>query len=195
MLVIISSCKKDDPDPVVIEAEVLADYLEAGAITPKTIAHYITAQELEDGILDGDVYMIDIRGSAKYDVSHIEGAELVAFEDLLTHVEANSAAIGTDDIVIICNTGQTAAYGSALLRLAGYTNTYSLKFGMSSWHTSLDLCYPNRGSQYVNDFVTTAFPKGSENDFPTLDTGFDTGAEILADLIDDLCRLDLEEQP
>ena len=127
LLIITSSCKKDDP---INEAEVLIHHIEA-SITPKTIPSYITAAALQDAMLTGGVYMIDIRSAAHYAVGHIDGAVNVPLADLLTHVEANTAAIGTKDIVVICYSGQSAAWGTSLLRVAGYTQAKSLKFGMS----------------------------------------------------------------
>ena len=82
MLIIVSSCKKEDP---VNEAEVLVKYIEA-SITPKTIPSYITAAALSDAILTNSVYMIDIRSAAHYAIGHIDGAVNVALAGLLTHV-------------------------------------------------------------------------------------------------------------
>ena len=37
-------------------------------------------------------------------------------------------------IIIISESGQSAAYYTALLRLGGYSNVYSMEYGMAVWH-------------------------------------------------------------
>ena len=37
-------------------------------------------------------------------------------------------------IVIISESGQSAAYYTALLRLGGFNNIYSMEYGMAVWH-------------------------------------------------------------
>jgi len=75
-------------------------------------------------------YIVDIRNSTDYVNGHIQGAVNVAFEDILT--EAPNA--GSKPILLVCYTGQTACYGTALLRLYGYSYTQALKWGMSGWN-------------------------------------------------------------
>lgn len=77
-------------------------------------------------------YIIDIRSSASYGDGHIQGAKNVAFTDILT--EAPKA--GSKPILVVCYTGQTACYATALLRLYGYSNTQALKWGMSGWNSA-----------------------------------------------------------
>ncbi|MFD2518310.1 rhodanese-like domain-containing protein [Salinimicrobium flavum] len=74
-------------------------------------------------------YIMDIRSSADFLTAHINGAQNVAFKDILT-----TAATTTKPILIVCYTGQTACYATALLRLYGYPNTRALKWGMSGWN-------------------------------------------------------------
>ncbi len=77
-------------------------------------------------------YIVDIRSSADYANGHIQGAINVAFADILT--EAPNA--GAKPILLVCYTGQTACYGTALLRMYGYSYTQALKWGMSGWNST-----------------------------------------------------------
>ena len=60
MLLIVSSCKKDDP---INETDVLIKYVEAN-IPVKTLQSYIDADGVEDLILTQAAYIIDIRSAA-----------------------------------------------------------------------------------------------------------------------------------
>jgi len=76
-------------------------------------------------------YIIDIRSSADFtNLGHINGAKNLAFTDILT--DAPNA--GSKPILVVCYTGQTACYATALLRMYGYKHTRALKWGMSGWN-------------------------------------------------------------
>jgi rhodanese-related sulfurtransferase len=75
-------------------------------------------------------YIIDIRTSDAFTAGHIQGAKNVAFANIL----AEGAAAGSKPVLVVCYTGQTACYATALLRLYGYPNTQALKWGMSGWN-------------------------------------------------------------
>jgi rhodanese-related sulfurtransferase len=89
-----------------------------------------------------------------------------------------------DRIVLVCYSGQTSAFGTALMRLMGYDKVFSLKFGMSSWAATFarDYWQRNIGNAQAAAFVTTATaspPKNPAGALPTLSTGKTTGPEIL----------------
>jgi len=76
-------------------------------------------------------YIMDIRSNTDFLTAHIQGANNVPFSDILT-----VAATTTKPILVVCYTGQTACYATALLRLYGYPSTRALKWGMSGWNSS-----------------------------------------------------------
>ena len=180
-LVLISGCKKDD-DPI-NEAQVLVDYVES-TVPVATLPSYITKEDLSDAVAAGTVYIIDIRKNVDWTNGHIQGAENVDIstgESVLNHVAANTATIGDDVIAVVCYSGQSAAWATALLKLAGY-NAKSLKFGMSSWSTTTDSWTGGVKDDYSQQQLETASnPVGPKGSLPVLNTGFTTGAEILAD--------------
>jgi rhodanese-related sulfurtransferase len=77
-------------------------------------------------------YIVDIRSGADFAAKHITGAKNVAFANIL----AEGALAGTKPILMVCYTGQTACYGTALLRMYGFRNTQALKWGMSGWNAT-----------------------------------------------------------
>lgn len=77
-----------------------------------------------------DTYrIVDIRALADFNNGHIQGAVNRSFNQLL-----DEAASTSKPILLVCYTGQSACYATALLRLYGYSNTRALKWGMSGWN-------------------------------------------------------------
>lgn len=77
-------------------------------------------------------YIIDIRSADVFAKSHITGAKNVPFANIL----AEGAAAGSKPVLVVCYTGQTASYATALMRLSGFKNTQALKWGMSGWNSA-----------------------------------------------------------
>ena len=192
MLVIMSSCKKDDPVEV-NEAEVLIDYLESNANTNiATLPSYVTVPSavtkagltpILNDLMNTGVYIIDVRGATDYANGHIAGAVNVDISDgesVLEHVADNIGTIGDDPIVIVCYSGQSAAFEAALVKLAGYSNVSSLLFGMCGWKDGIHDNWNNAvASDVINVPDTDPHSVGSEFDLPNLNTGEETGEAIL----------------
>ena len=181
MLILVSSCKKDE-DPI-IEAEELVNYIET-SITPKTLAAYITASELDDKITaQTNMLIIDIRSAQKWTAGHITGAVNVPDSKLLLDYVVDNSVSMEMEIYVVCYSGQTAAWGTALLRVAGYLKAKSLKFGMSSWTTvaTYDSWTSNVSDDYWDnmDKQTASAAKPAAGNLPDLSEGFDSGADIL----------------
>ena len=185
--VLFSSCKKDEP---VDEAQVLVEYLE-GPDSPlgkdyvaTDMPAIITASDVNSLNQTGQVYIIDIRAAADYANGHIENAVNVAAGDLLTHVEGVDLTPYTK-VAIVCYSGQTAAWGTALLRISGYEKVFSMKWGMCSWHEDFAGSWNgNIKNTYASQMESTDNAKGAEGDLPVLSTGFETGQEILEARVD-----------
>lgn len=75
-------------------------------------------------------HIVDIRSASAFADGHIEGAKNVEFKNIL----AEGATAGSKPVLIVCYSGQTACYATALMRLYGYTHTRALKWGMSGWN-------------------------------------------------------------
>ncbi len=186
-LFIYTGCSKTEDSPVeptaVNEAQVLAEYLEAnGDFLNLTAPAVITATDVNSLRLTNPtkLLVIDIRSASDFETKgHIEGAKQVDLKNIVTYMQtANSTQY--EKVVIACYSGQTAGYAVSLLRLLGYTNVFSLKWGMSSWNASCASSWaaPSIGNNYTN-FVTTSTPKAAAGSLPVLNTGKKTGKEIL----------------
>ena len=185
LLFVISGCKKDDSNPVttpttVNESEVLVKYLETnGDYINTTGTSIVTASTVYTNLTSGTQYVIDIRDTTAFKNGHIQGAVNVALADLWNHVKTVPAS--NTSIVVACYSGQSAAYGVSLLRLLGYSKVSSLKWGMSSWDTSLAKSYwtAKTSDAYKTQMVTNATVKNAKGGLPTLSTGKTDGKDIL----------------
>jgi rhodanese-related sulfurtransferase len=118
--------------PVAVEvagvAEVAEAYFGEG---PRTMQAADLFENLNDGDVENDPYIISLRSAEDYAKGHVPGAVNVSVKALFT--AENLATIPSDkDVVVICYTGQTAGQATAALNMLGY-EAYSLLFGMSSW--------------------------------------------------------------
>jgi len=178
-----AGCSEDEDPPVVPptvnEAEELIKYFEANDFVNTSLPAMKTATEVNTDITTAvNVAILDIRSATDYATGHIQGAVNVAPADLLTYYNANNLSSKTR-VIIACYTGQTAGFAASVLRLAGYSNVFSLKWGMCSW------AYPSKWDQaktngQTNPITkqTTANVKNAAGNLPTLSTGKTTGAEI-----------------
>jgi len=175
-LLIVSSCKKEDS---VVESEVLIDYLETTVNPVNFMPSIISAADLQSANVLGQVYIIDIRSSDDYNDGHIANAVNVAAGSIVDHVESADLS-GYDKIAVVCYSGQSAAWATSLLRLKGYNNAYSLKFGMASWNPEYSGTWNNNvGNTYATQFETTSNSKPEEGSLPELSTGYENGEDIL----------------
>ncbi len=174
------SCNKEED---VNEAQVLVEYLESadgGNYAATAMPAIVSAEHVKTLNTTGANYIIDIRSAADYALGHIENAVNVSSKDVLTHLEGTTDDDSKDEIIIVCYSGQTAAWATCLLRLAGYDNAYSMGFGMCSWNTDFAGSWNNNTkSMYTSEFTKDATEKGPEGELPVLNTGFKTGKEIL----------------
>lgn len=185
LLVFASACsEEDDPvTPPVNEAELLVQHLEGtmGDYLNTACPAIVTADNVFQDVSGAKkMYLLDVRTAADFALGHVAGAHNVQIADVLTHMQGVNVA-NYDKIVVICYTGQSAAWTTAILRMAGYNTAYSMKYGMSSWHSDFDRITLKIRNDHINDFVTTAAPsKPAAGSLPSLSTGKTTGAEILA---------------
>ncbi len=182
---LITSCNKDDES--INEAQVLVEYLEsvdspAGKDFVNTdMPTIMPASEVKTLNETGQVYIIDIRSADDFALGHIENAHNVALKDILTHIEGVDLTPYTK-VAIVCYTGQTAGFATSLLRIMGYNKAFSMKWGMCSWHDDFAAKWNNAvagGNAYATQFTTTATEKGPMGELPELNTGKETGQEIL----------------
>ncbi len=173
--VLLVSCGK-----TVDESLVLAEYMESAEspVDVTSIYKLISADAQQQLVVAGNPYIIDIRGEEYNTLGHIEGAVQESPTNVIAHLDGMDVT-AYDKIVIVCYTGQTAAYVVSLANMAGY-ETVSLAFGMSSWNPATAGPWnSNAVNTYATQLVESANPKGEEGAMPVLETGFETGEDIL----------------
>ncbi len=122
-------------------------------------------------------YIMDIRSSADFLTAHVNGANNVPFSDILT-----VAATTTKPILVVCYTGQTACYATALLRLYGYTHTRALKWGMSGWNSDTAGSWNNSIGNIAENHANWSFAGAPANityTSPEISTALTDGEAIL----------------
>ena len=131
-------------------------------------------------------YILDIRSSDVYNTSHIEGAHNIPFANILT--EAPNA--GTKPILVVCYSGQTACYATALLRMYGYKHTQALKWGMSGWSSSTSTSWDNKiGADEADNHANWTYNAAPSNivfDDPMIATNLSNGEAILKQRVEDI---------
>jgi rhodanese-related sulfurtransferase len=143
----------------------------------------ISAQALRTNLLTKprQQYLVDIRSTEAFSRGHIKGSVHVPFTDLYTHIKGIDAK-AYENIVLVCFAGQASAYAVSLLRAAGYPNTVSLKWGISSWaHVfAQESWLRNISNARAEEFVSTPSPpKNPPSALPQIATGKTTVQEIL----------------
>lgn len=187
-------CSDDDDDsgPKKTEAELLLEYLETtgGDFINTQAPTIINAIDVynKNTATPEKIKIIDVRAKADYDKGHIKNAVNVLIPELYNYFKTNATDLATyEDVVLVCYSGQSAGYATSLLRLLGYNNVKSMKFGMSSWHDDFATNYKNvvaNGNSRVAQFTSTETPKPTtKNPLPTLNTGKKTGKEILEERV------------
>ena len=194
----LTSCDKgDDLAPGAIAEPtftILKDYMEDNSLDiDKVIVNdagqkfVVGAPELADYDADAfkaTYYIMDIRSADAFAASHIDGAVNVAFGDILTE----AANAGSKTILVVCYTGQTACYATALIRMYGYPNAQALKWGMTGWSEDTDSWTSNIGD-VGSDSGNWSFgsaPALDIYDEPVLTSLSVDGAEILRKRVEDV---------
>lgn len=179
------SCDNEDPKPDVNEAEVLIEWLESadspygGDYINTKGGVYMLASEVRDGMAAGTCVAIDIRSAADFALGHIEGAVQKDADMVRDYLDAE--AIGAEtSVALVCASGQTAAWLSSLLQMAGYGNVYSMKFGMSAWNEFFDVWTKNCSDYLVeaSQIETAPNTKPAAGNLEELTTG-ETDAEAI----------------
>ncbi len=170
------------------EFETLVKYLETNTEFIEGELPLIMANEVKKNFKNPKYHIIDIRTESWFEYGHIKNAANVKSENLLTYFESTINPSDFDKIVMVCYSGQSASYFSSLLRIAGYDNVYSMKWGMSSWRE--DFANSAWNKNIKNDFVskleTIEKAKPELGSHPILNTGKTEAKDILRAMLETL---------
>jgi rhodanese-related sulfurtransferase len=186
---LLTGCKKEEEEN---KYEILVDYLKSQSLDVNTMhaqvdgqGWAVSATALNANI--GDYYIIDIRSAADFNAGHIEGAVNTTLANVLTE----AAKAGSKKIMIVCYSGQVAAYALAACRLSGYPKTFFLKWGMSAWNPSKDVWTGKIGNIGVGNANWVTFSENPASyaanvdagKIPVVESASDDGAMILKERV------------
>lgn len=183
---VLTGCKKETEEPN--RYEILVDYLKTNSAFDLPAMHAtgwaVTATTLNSTL--ADYYIIDLRSAADFAQGRIQGA----VNSTLTNVLNEAKNAGNKKIMLVCYSGQTAAYAVPALRLSGYPNTFFLKWGMSAWTSQRDVWTSKIGNIAIQPTIHTNWvtpPAFVENKdwgkTPKVTSSSDDGATILKERI------------
>ncbi len=165
------------------EIETLVNYLESNGnfINSDAAPAFINADEVKKNLKNSKYHVIDVRSESWFEYGHIKNAKNVKTADLLNYFESKITPADFDKIILVCYSGQSAAYFTSLLRLAGYDNVFNMKWGMSSWRVDFadNSWNKNLKNDYAGKLETTENAKAERGSLPTLNTGKTDGKDIL----------------
>ena len=162
------------------EAKLLIDYLAQNGdyVNSREFPSLISAEPAFE-VLEAKTLVIDMRKPEVFKKGHIKGAVNVEIADLPGYFAEKIKPFEYDNIILACYSGQSSSYATSLLRLMGYGNVFSLRLGMSGWNSKMDNKWAaGISSKYEAQLDTVTYNKGAAGDFPVLNTGKTTGAEI-----------------
>ncbi len=138
ILIITNGCLKDKNIPTVnFELDKTAkilNYFESQGdfVNTDQAPGLISATQLFSN--QSEYTILDIRPVDEFINGHIQNSILVSIDRLYDIVDSLYSLDKTKKISIVSKNGQSSAYFVCLLRLAGFDNTFSVKYGMAYWN-------------------------------------------------------------
>jgi rhodanese-related sulfurtransferase len=171
--------------PVVIGIEtslLLKDLEENGDYVKSQVFPSLIKASIVKENLDKNILIIDLRSSKHFSEGHIKGAVNKKFEELPSYFEIGIRPYEFEKIIMVCEDGQISSYTTSLLRLMGYGNVYSMRWGMSAWNDEYAKAGWLKGvsGKYEESLENKVNERPSANSMPQLNTGKTTGSEIAA---------------
>ncbi len=129
---------------------------------------------------DKNILVIDLRSIEQFDAGHIENAVHVDPANVYDYFTNTIDPPAFEQIVFVCAKGQVSSYVSGIMRLLGYDNTYSMRFGMSSWNKELAQSGWDKsiGNEMEGKMEFTEVKKHEKTHLPKIETGGSSGLEI-----------------
>ncbi len=190
-----SSCKNEKPDDqtkktksVVNETEILLSFFEqtGNLINHEDMPFMVSVDDVHENL--NQYLVIDIREKEDYVNGHIDGAIHVEKQKLYSYLTDSCNASGYEKIVLVCYINHSASYAAMMLRLAGYGNVWSMRYGMSACDAVVaeNKWWRGVSNQYAGVLETKDNPKPEKGKLPQLNTGESSPYKILHKRISDL---------
>ena len=183
------SCSGNSPQKkIVTEAKKEIKENEALVTFQEQMGNFINSYRIPTLVAADDVYanlknylVIDLRDHNSYVQGHIDGAVNVLPSDLVSYMKTKIFAGAYKKVVLVSYASQQASYAAMLLQLLGYSNAYSMKWGMSSWDSKTAAGYwlQNVSDKCGSTLTNKTFPKSPKTSLPEIKTGKTLGYDIL----------------
>jgi len=170
LFIALNGCLKDAPIvQATSEQNNSADiliYLESQGdfINSQSMPSLITSVEVFNN--PSDKIILDVRSASEFASGHIQNAINILPSDLFNYVKTQDP---NKTIVIVSLSGQSASYYAGLLRLAGFSNIFALKFGIASWNMNFANIWINANQSITTThFTNLAFDKPNISALPDI---------------------------
>ncbi len=169
--------------PVAIGTEtalLLKDLKENGDYVDSKVFPSLIKASIVNESLGKNILIVDIRPADQFAQGHIKSSVNKKFEDLPSYFETGIKPFAYDKIILVSEDGQVSSYTTCLLRLMGYGNVYSMRWGMSAWNNK----YAKEGwlkgvsGKYETKLENTVHERPALLGMPELKTGLTAGSEI-----------------
>jgi rhodanese-related sulfurtransferase len=161
-------------------AMLLKDLKENGDyVNSKLFPSLIKASIVNESV-GKNILIVDLRTSKQFSEGHIKTAVNKKFEDLPAYFESGIKPFEYDKIILVSDDGQVSSYATCLLRLMGYGNVFSMRWGMSAWNTKFaqEGWLKGVSGKYETNLENTVNERPAALTMPDLATGLKAGAEI-----------------
>ena len=171
------------PVPITVGNEttlLLKDLKENGDYVNSKVYPSLIKASIVNESLGKNILVVDLRTPKQFSEGHIKSAVNKKFEELPPYFETGIKPFEFDKIIMVSDDGQVSSYATCLLRLMGYGNVYSMRWGMSAWNNR----YAQEGwlkgvsGKYEKNLENTVNERTSLLAMPELKTGLLTGSEI-----------------
>lgn len=175
IILFINGCLDDKSIPLagfqIDDSAKILEFLESQGDFPNTdeAPGLVTPQDIFN--TPNNYCLLDIRDHGEFIKGHIKNSCNVIQERLFEIVDSVYTLDQYKRIAIISKNGQASAYFTCLLRLAGFENVFSLKYGMAYWNIDfseewLDNC---KNEDDLSSYENKVNPKLALTSLPKLD--------------------------
>jgi rhodanese-related sulfurtransferase len=183
-----SSCKDKNVDDKVNknntsvnETEILLSFFEqtGNLINHEDMPFMVSVDDVHENL--NKYLVIDIRNKEDYINGHIDGAINVEKKKLFSYMTDSVNASAFEKIVLVCYINHSASYAAMMLRLAGYGNVFSMRYGMSACDPAVaqNKWWKAISNQFAGILETKDNPKPEKGNLPQLNTGESRPYKIL----------------
>jgi rhodanese-related sulfurtransferase len=180
---VVQAVNKTVNNPVTIGNEtalLLKDLKENGDYVNSKVFPSLIKASIVNESLGKNILVVDIRSPKQFSEGHIKGAVNKKFEEIPSYFETGIKPFEYDKIIMVSEDGQVSSYTTCLLRLMGYGNVYSMRWGMSAWNNKYaqDGWLKGVSGKYETNLENLVNERPSLLSMPELKTGLLTGSEI-----------------